>query len=230
MNVTSLQQQIPLDLGHRAALGRDDFLVAPCNRDAVGWIDRWPEWPAPALIVQGPAASGKTHLGAVWKDMTEAAWVDAADLAGRDANDLAALAGHLVIDHFDPWIGDRTAETTLFHLYNTMKDRGTSLLITMRAAPGQIAFALPDLSSRLRAAPLAAIDAPDDTVLAAVLVKLFADRQLHIGADLVAYMLPRMDRSFAAARDIVDRADRLALAEKKPVTVALMRQVLAAQV
>lgn len=222
-------QQIPFDLGHRIALGREDFLVAPCNHDAVGWIDRWPAWPAPAFVLHGPAASGKTHLAAVWKNMAKAAWVDASSLVTQDANDLAALSQHLVIDHLDPWIGDRTAETTLFHLYNLMKERQTSLLITMRAAPGQIDFILPDLSSRLRAAPAVSIQPPDDTVLAVLLVKLFSDRQLNIGADVIAYMLPRMDRSYAAARDIVASADRLALSEKKPVTVSLLRQILATQ-
>lgn len=223
-----LLQQIPLDLGHRTALGREDFLIAPCNQDAVAWIDRWPEWPAPTLVLQGPAASGKTHLAAVWKNTAKAVWIDAADLAGGDANDLART-GHAVVDHFDPWIGDRDAETTLFHLYNTMKDRGSSLLLTMRTAPGQIEFSLPDLSSRLRAAPVASIQAVDDTLLAALLIKLFADRQLQIATDVLSYALPRMERSFAAARDMVERADRLALAEKKAITVSLMRRVLSEQ-
>lgn len=222
-------QQIPLDLGHRTALGREDFLVAPCNQDAVGWVDRWPGWPAPALVLYGPAASGKTHLAAVWKNQAESAWVEAAVLAAQDANELAARAAHLVIDQLDPWIGDRAAETTLFHLYNLMKERGSSLLITMRSAPGQIEFTIPDLSSRLRAAPAVSIQPPDETLLAALLVKLFADRQLNVGADVVAYILPRMERSFAAARDIVAQADHLALAEKKPVTIPLIRQILSAQ-
>ena len=221
-------RQIPLDLGHRTALGREDFLVAPCNQAAVGWIDRWPDWSAPALVLHGLPASGKTHLAAVWKDHTGARWIDASELSLHDAAMLTAETGHLVIDHLDPWIGDRYAETTLFHLYNMMKERGTFLMITMRSAPGQIAFAIPDLSSRLRAAPTVSIDPPDDTLLAAVLVKLFADRQLHIGADVVSYVLPRMERSFAAARDIVSRADRLALGEKRGISVPLMRQVLSA--
>lgn len=222
-------RQIPLDLGHRTALGREDFMVAPCNQDAVAWIDRWPSWPAPALVLHGPAASGKTHLGAVWKNMAQADIVDASALDGGDANILAAQAKNIVIDNFDPWVGDRAVETVLFHLYNTMKDRGTSLLITMRVAPNQIDFALPDLSSRLRAAPAAGILPPDDSVLAALLVKLFSDRQLQIGEDVLGYMLPRMERSFAAARDVVARADAMALAEKKPVTIALLRRVLSEQ-
>lgn len=219
-------RQIPLDLGHRTALGREDFLVAPCNQDAVAWIDRWPDWPAPALVLHGLPASGKTHLAAVWGDHTGALWVDASELTVQDAEILAGDAAHLVIDHLDPWIGDLAAETTLFHVYNMMKERGTSLMVTMRTAPGQIAFALPDLSSRLRAAPAVAIDPPDDTLLAAVFVKLFNDRQLQVGADVIAYVLPRMERSFAAARDIVARADHLALGEKRGISVPLMRQVL----
>ena len=222
-------RQIPLDLRPRTALGREDFMVAPCNRDAVAWIDRWPDWPAPALVLNGPASSGKTHLAAVWKDMAKAVWVDAATLATQDANNITGGGAHVVIDHFDPWVGDRAAETTLFHLYNQMKEQGRSILITMRAAPGQVEFALPDLSSRLRAALAVAILPPDDTLLAALLVKLFSDRQVNVGADVLAYILPRMERSFAAARDVVERADHLALSEKKPVTIPLIRQILAAQ-
>lgn len=221
--------QIPLDLGHRVALGREDFMIAPCNQDAVGWIDRWPEWPAPALVLIGPAGSGKSHLAAVWKNMARAQWVDASTLHDTEAGQINGRGLPLVIDHFDPWIGDRIAETALFHLYNLAKEQSSTMLITMRTAPGQIAFALPDLSSRLRAAPVAEIRPPDDVLLAALLVKLFADRQLSIGTDVLSYVLPRMTRSFSAAHDIVGRADHLALSEKKPVTVPLMRRVLSEQ-
>lgn len=221
--------QIPFDLGHRVALGREDFMIAPCNQDAVSWIDRWPEWPAPVLVLSGPAGSGKSHLAAVWKNIASAQWVDASVLHDTEAGQINGRGGALVIDHFDPWIGDRVAETALFHLYNLAKEQGSTILLTMRMAPGQIDFDLPDLSSRLRAAPVAEIKPPDDVLLAALLVKLFADRQLSIGADVLSYVLPRMDRSFSAAHDIVNRADHLALSEKKPVTVPLMRRVLSEQ-
>src|SRR6185312_17193754 len=64
--------QLPLDLGFRPALGREDFLIAPCNAAAIAWIDRWPEWPAPALALWGPAGSGKTHLLEVWRARSRA--------------------------------------------------------------------------------------------------------------------------------------------------------------
>lgn len=219
-------EQIPLDLGHRPAQGREDFLVAPSNQDAVTWIDRWPAWPAPALIIYGPVASGKSHLAAVWGERAGAAVIPTARLAEMEADALAAAAQHLVIDNVDLWFGDRAAETTLFHLYNLMREEKRNLLLTMNAAPSHIEFAIPDLASRLRAAPAAAIQPPDDTLLAALLVKLFADRQLQIGRDVLAYLLPRMERSFAAAHELVKAADRLALAEKRPISVPLVRRVL----
>lgn len=223
---TQPARQIAFDLGHRPALGRQDFLVAPSNQDAVAWIDLWPEWPAPALVLHGPASCGKTHLAAVWAEKTRAAFVTAEMIAAGDAAAIAGMADHLVLDHVDPWFSDRAAETTLFHVYNIMKEEGRSLLLTMRMAPVHVPFALPDLASRLRAAPAVSIHAPDDTLLAAILVKLFADRQLAVGQDVIAYIIPRMERSFAAAVDIVDRADRLALAEKRNIGVPLLRQVM----
>lgn len=220
-------QQIPFDLPARPAMGREDFLVGPENSDAAGWIDAWPEWPAPALILSGPAASGKSHLAAVWQDKTAAAALNPVDLAATPADELAARADHILIDGVDPWIGDRATEETLFHLYNMAKENGRSLLLTMRSTPTKLDFAIPDLASRLRAAPVALIRPPEDSLLAAILVKLFYDRQLQVGEDVIRYILPRMERSFAAARDLVQRADTVALAQKRPISVPLMRQVLA---
>ena len=219
-------RQIPLDLGHRTAMGREDFLIAPCNRDAVGWVDRWPGWGSTSIVIHGPASSGKTHLAAVWKGISEALVLPAQVLAEQDANDIFMRAPHFSVDHLDPWVGDRTAETTLFHLYNLCRESGKSILMTMRSAPGQIDFSIPDLASRMRSLPAVPINLPDETLLSALLVKLFSDRQIQVGTDVIAYIVPRMERSFKAAHDLVTRADMLAMSEKKPVTVPLIRRIL----
>lgn len=215
--------QIPLDLGFRVAQGREDFFVAPSNLDAVSWIDRWPDWPAPVLVLEGPPGCGKTHLARVWAARTGAAW---RGQEGQSAETLSAGGGPLVIDPMDPWIGSIESETTLFHLYNILKESGRTALVTLQTSPAAAPFVLPDLASRLRAAPLAAIRAPDDTLLAAILVKLFSDRQIKVGQDVLAYILPRMERSFAAARALVQAADRASLAQKRPVSVPLVREIL----
>jgi chromosomal replication initiation ATPase DnaA len=148
-------------------------------------------------------------------------------LLEHSAEELAAPGKPLVIDGIDPWLGERKAEEALFHLYNIFKESGRSLMLTMRMTPTQAEFAVPDLASRLRAAPLAAIKPPDDMLLGSVLIKLFSDRQLPVGHEVIAYILPRMERSFSAARDIVKTADQTALAARQKISVPLMRKVLA---
>jgi chromosomal replication initiation ATPase DnaA len=220
-------RQLPFEFETRPVMGREYFLLGPSNRDAVGWIDRWPEWPAPSLFICGPAACGKSHLAAVWRDRAGAVNVRPDILPSTGAADIAAMGEHLVIDGIDPWLGEREAETTLFHLYNILKESRRSMLVTGRMNPAQSEFAIPDLASRFRAAPLAMIRPPDDILLGSVLIKLFSDRQINASNDVIRYILPRMERSFGAARDIVEQADRAALAQKRAVSVPILRSVLA---
>ncbi len=219
-------QQYLLDLGHRTALGRADFMIAPSNQDAVAWLDLWPDWPAPVLTIYGPVACGKSHLVAVWREMAKAEPIDLSDLKTKNADEIANQAKHLYCDDADAAIGDVACEKTLFHLYNILKEEERSLLLTMTQAPVHRAFTIPDLASRLRAAPAVAIREPDDQILSAILVKLFNDRQLRVGPDVIAYILPRMERSFEAVREIVEKADSLALENHKKLSVHLLGQIL----
>ena len=85
------------------------------------------------------------------------------------------------------------------------------------------------MTSRLKGSPAVEITAPDDALLAALLVKHFSDRQLRVDAEVVAYMVPRMNRTFQAAADLVAAIDAEALARKRAVTVPLVRKVLEAE-
>ncbi len=212
--------QLPLPLGHRPALGREDFLIAAGNAEAVAWLDRWPDWPAPALVLHGPSGCGKTHLAQVFAARSGARVETGAPGFAPDPPTLLA-APAVVIDDTDAGLD----ETALFHLYNGAKESGVRLLLTAKGAPGRWA-ALPDLRSRLSACPAVAIGPPDDAVMAAVLVKLFADRQLKVGTEVITYLLRHMDRSFAAARRVVAEADRLSLAEHRGITVPLVKRTL----
>jgi chromosomal replication initiation ATPase DnaA len=221
-----LMRQLPLNLEMRPVMGREYYLLGPSNHDAVAWIDRWPEWPAPAMFICGPAACGKSHLAAVWRDRANAIIVRPDALAHQSAEEIAEMGENLVIDGLDPWLGAREAETTLFHLYNIFKENKRSLLLTSRMNPTQSEFAIADLASRFRAAPVATIKPPDDILLGSVLIKLFSDRQINVSNDVIKYILPRMERSFVAARDIVENADKTALAQKRGISVSLLREVM----
>ncbi len=215
--------QLPLDLAHRPALGRDDFLVAPANAEAVAWLDRWPDWPAPALVLTGPAGSGKTHLAQVFAARSGAVVLLPENLAAARLPELVGRARAAIVEE-----AAHAPEAALFHLYNLLAERGGHLLLPAREPPARWGIALADLRSRLLAAPVAELQPPDDILLAAILVKLFADRQLAVGAEVLAYLVPRLERSFDAAARIVAALDRAALAAHRPVTVPLAREVLAA--
>lgn len=221
--MTPRNRQFVLHLGHRTAMGAEDFLVADSNAEAVAWIDRWPHWPASALTVWGPAGAGKTHLAHVWQALNGAVRVPPAGLA--EANPVNLLGGrrHLVIDGADKAVD----ELALLHLYNLLAGRGGTLLLTAEAPPSRWRLRTADLASRLAAAPAVAIRRPDDRLLEAVLAKQFADRQIEIGQEVLDLLLRRIERSFAAARRAVDILDGAALAGRRRITAGLVRELVA---
>ncbi len=206
-------------------MGRADFFVTPSNARAVAMVEGWRDWPQGKLVLTGPRGAGKTHLARVWAAATGAQVCAATDLA---AADLPALvrAGHVAVEDIDGIAGDPQGERALFHLHNMLAAAGGRLLMTARAAPTRLRLTLPDLASRLQASAVVGLDPPDDALLQAVLVKLFADRQLEVSPPLIAYLLARMERSLAAAQDVVARLDARALAGHRRVSRALAAEVL----
>ena len=217
----TIPTQLSLDLPVRPALQREDFLVADANAAAVGWIDRWPAWPGPFLAIHGPAGCGKTHLIHVWAARSSAPIVDGSTMR---QGDVAALARSrdIALDNADRL----TDERALFHLYNLVAEQRGTLLLSARRPPTQWSVTLPDLRSRLGAVQSVDVSAPDDALFAAVLVKLFSERQLPVGAEVIDYLVARLERSFAAARDGVAAIDRQSLAERRAVTVPFLSKIL----
>jgi len=212
--------QLPFDLPYRPALGRADFIVSDCNAAALGWIERWPTWPTRTLVLYGPPGSGKTHLAELWRRRSGAPLIVGQELGGRDPTTLAAGTGVAVDD------AETAPERALLHLYNCCAEAGASLLLLARTAAAAWPIALPDLASRLRAAHAVAIELPDDALLAAVLVKHFRDRQVRVPPSVIAYLVPRMERSFAGTAALAHRLDRLALGAGGPITLKLARLAL----
>ena len=225
-----MAQQLPLDLGCRPALEADDFLVAPSNGDAVAWLEPGRSWPGPALVLSGPVGSGKSHLARVWAARTGAVLVGREALVVADVADLlpSGRSVAVAVDGADAVAGDALGERALLHLFNLVAEGGGRLLLTGTTAAAGWGLRLPDLASRLRAAPSVALGPPGDDLLAAMLVKLLADRQLQPPTEVVAYLVPRMERSGAAVQRLAAELDLAALAAHRPITLPLARTVLAA--
>ncbi len=216
-------RQLVFDLPTRPSLGRAAFNVSPSNEMALAQVERWPDWAGRRLAVAGPQGAGKTHLVHVWAARSGGEIVAAEALAGLDVGAVAPDAA-LAVEDADRGL-EAAGEEVLFHLCNRLSASG-SLLVTGREAPARWPLRLPDLRSRLAAAEVARLEAPDDALLAAVLVKLFSDRQLPVGPGVIQYLVARMDRSFAAAEAMVAALDRAGLAGRRPVTVRLAAEVL----
>ncbi len=222
MSVQQIPHQLALALDHAESFAREDFLSGPCNAAALALIDRWPNWPGQTVALAGPEGAGKSHLAAIWAAAAGARFLAARSLAAA-LLPAALTTGALVVEDIAAGQFD---ERALFHLLNLAREERAFVLLTARTAPAGWKPAIPDLASRLRALPIAALTAPDDVLLRGVLVKLFADRQLAVDESLVSFLTKRIERSIAAARAVVAELDREAMRQRRPLTRALAAEIL----
>jgi len=214
-------RQLVLALDHAVSFAREDFLGGPSNASALTLIERWPDWPDRIMALVGPEGAGKSHLATIWAETTGAR-VLAAKLLPETDLPSAFATGALVVEDLDPTDLD---ERALFHLINLAKEERAYVLLTSRLAPAGFPVAIRDLASRLRAVPTVALAPPDDDLLRLLIVKLAADRQIHVDEPLVNYLANRIERSFAAAHAAVVRLDEEAMRQHRPVTRALAAEL-----
>ena len=217
-------RQSSFNLPVRTALGGEDFFVAPANAFAVAMIEGWRNWSARKLMIIGPKGAGKTHLSHVWAALSGATIISASSLPSADIPELATRP--IAVEDADQIAGDPAAEAALFHLHNLTLAEGHALLLTAERPAHLWKITLPDLRSRMEGTPAATLEAPDDTLLSALLIKLFSDRQIVPTADTIPYLIARMDRSFDAARSLVATLDRTALDQGRAINRRLAAEIL----
>ena len=214
--------QLVMPFGSSPSYHAADYIRGEANSAALDWIERWPDWPYSIIYLHGPSGSGKTHLAHLFSARSGASFIDPSRIGATPADQILTANHAWVLDSLD----DVTDEAALAQLINHARARGDYLLITGQQSADARQFRLPDLSSRLRALPSTAIDAPDDALLTGVLAKSFADLQLRIAPDVLAYATLQLERSFTAIQQFAATMDHLSLTRGRAITIPLVREAL----
>lgn len=218
-----MSAQLSFTIGHEPSYARADFIESECNREALAFVERWPDWPSYGLIIYGPNASGKTHLAHIFTQRANGRFLKLHDLKSSSLFVTLPSQASLVLDDYDP---STHPEQNMFHLLNMEREEKGSILIVANSHPSTWPVYLPDLRSRFLALPAVAIATPDEELLKAVMTKLFADRQLVVEPGVIDYAILRLERSFDAIHRFVDQIDDVSLREKRNITLPLARQIL----
>lgn len=221
----STGRQFVLPLPHSPSFAAEDFLAAPSNAAALALVQSWPDWPAPLMLVIGPAGAGKSHLATMFAARTGGVLLNGAQMDASHPDALTRAAA-VALDDAEAGL---SGEPSFFHLLNLARTRSVAVLLTAKRAPSAWGVKTPDLLSRLRLAPLVEIAPPEPPLIEAALTKMFADRQLSVEPSLIAYMARRLDRSLGAARSLVEALDGEALSQGRKVTRAMAAALLSVE-
>ena len=217
----SVYQQLILDLRSIPYMGKNDYFVSDVNKEAVTWLDDWPNWTTFGFIVCGPLGSGKSHLAQVLKTLSHGCIIEAKDVSDQNINQLSEKKC-LIIENIELF----TSETLLFHLYIMLLENKNNLMITSKLTMSQISFELPDLKSRLLSLPQVNLGFPDDRLLKNLLIKQFLDKGILVEMDVIDYLIKRIDRSFEAISKLVSKIDFKSLEKAKKITIPFIKNTI----
>ena len=194
-----MTSQIALPLIPAGARDPASIAIGSGNRAVAEALAAPENWPFRTAILLGPPRSGKSLLARWFANLHAGGVID-----GVEALD----------------------ETEVFHSWNRAQEDGFPLLIVVDGENWTIT--LPDLRSRMGAALQLEIGAPDDDMAAELMLNHALQRGLVLGEGAPAYLIPRMERSYAAIEKIVSEIDRLSLERQVPATLSVWRDALEA--
>ena len=213
-------KQLLLNLRTFPSMGREDYIVSSINKDAVIWLDVWPNWPSLGFIVCGPAGSGKSHLASALQTLSHGFIIEAKNLEESKLGNLTKNKCLIIED-----IHKFKSEKLLLHIYNMMVERNNNLMLTSNKPISNINFKLLDLKSRILSMPQINIGLPDDELLKNLLIKQFADKGVLVDFEVINYLIKRIDRSFESIIKMVSKINALSLEKSKKITIPFLKNV-----
>lgn len=224
-------QQLPLGVRLAESTRFGSFVAGP-NREAFELLAG--RSPPRLLWLWGRTGTGKTHLlqascAAVGDLGGAAAYLDLETvdtpglLEGFEALDLVCL------DSLEHVADDAAWNAAIFRLHTLMQDGTGRLYVASTGPPAAQRFRLPDLQSRLVAAPVLQLHELDEHDRIAVLEQRAARLGLVLPSESAVYLVHRMPRDMHSLCAALDRLDVAALAAQRRLTVPFLRQVLEGQ-
>ena len=222
MNV--LMEQIPLAIGPEGALTFETFITGT-NLPAFEHL-RSLSMPAAPVYLWGPSGSGKSHLlRALVHDVQGAGHCAAFFRAGDDLPwQMSPDCTLLVID--DCHALDATAQQAAFTLFVDAATHGVQLLTAGRLPPVDLPLR-DDLRTRLAWGHVFATTCPSEAESRAALRREADRRGILLSDEVINFLLSRFSRDMSSLMAMLDELDEFALSLLRPVTVPLLKQMLA---
>ena len=219
--MSTSDKQLLLELTNDISFNEKDYFVSRCNKDAYNLIQKWPNWKDFALLIYGAKGSGKSHLANIWAKISKAKILNGNLLSLRDIEESKHYKS-FVLENYDKI----KVEEIFLEFFNNVKKRDSSMLMVGLKPPKGVDFLTKDLESRIRSLYSVEIGLPDDILLRTLLLKKFSDRQVKIEKTVIDFIIPRIDRSFDAVVDIVNKIDKYSLRESRKITIPLVKTVI----
>ena len=213
-------RQIPIQFPE-ASLSFDDMAVTSANRAVRAAIRNTDRWPYHAFCLIGGPGSGVTTLANAWARERNARYLTANDLSKLNDKALDELSeADVVVDDVDQL---KKAERLLL-LLSAVERNGNRILLAAHSAPASWHFQSPDLNSRLHAAPLGEIPAPDEALMRARLKRAFARSVLKLPKPVEDYLVTRLGLDYSLIEHSVEIL--AGASGERPLTIPLAREIL----
>jgi DnaA family protein len=226
-------EQLPLSVRLRDTARLTNF-VPGRNRELLEGLAGVVQGTPAVLWIWGPPGTGKTHLlqaacAAVAERGGSASYLDLAEsaepgwLEGCESLDLVCLDGLDAVANRARW------SEAVFRLHTLMQDTAASLVVATTAPPAAVTFHLPDLRSRLLAAPVHQLHELDEAGQVEALKRRAMQRGLELSTDGALYLVHRLPRDMHSLCAVLDRLDKASLAAQRRLSVPFLRSVLEGQ-
>ena len=214
--------QMLLKFNQKKNFNYEDFFVSKSNYFAYNLILNWPKWEKNIINLNGDKFCGKTHLTKIFIKKFKAFKIDAKNLSDEKIKEFK-IHQNFVLENFDQ---NSVNEKLIYSLINIVEQDSKYLIINSRKSLNKYSFKLNDLNSRLKNCLNAKIELPDDSLMFAIILKNFSDRQIFTDKKIINYVIKNIDRSYSKICEFIYKVDQVSLQKQKPVTIKTIKEAL----